>query len=381
MVKDKIVTWFIRNIIIPRNEIINNPGFIVLKLSVEKEETSLREILIPEYIISELEKIIVEKHKNKGKQVLYSAGKKFGYRYSKSSKYPNIETASKKEFLNFSYIVVRYVEAVCAKKMNHKIDIENKVFRIEMEDYIVCNKNGLGYILTDGSIAGIWAYEIVNPNAEGVQIKCQGRNDKKCEMICAPDKYLKENKINFLKESDLSNLEILQRDYNSINEIRPAKFATNSFEKLLDSGFLKQKGGVITAKEGRYMLLEASLMYLLERELKKLKGGLKVLWDVSLDFGKKLADISGRDDPARIIMDLFPALGFGDIYVERTDKSKSGYRIIVNYFPWTRWADEVEFTMFRGMLSGVISCSTGKKIELKKVEKDMSMGYLSLAIS
>lgn len=379
MVKDKIVTWFIRNIILAKNEIINHPGFIVLKLSSEKETTNLREIFIPEFLLTELENHIVEKYKTKGEQILYSVGKKFGYRYASNSKFPTLKTSTEKDFLNFSYIVVRYIETIYAKKITHEINIDKKIFEVKAKDYIVCSKNGLGYILTNGAISGVWTYGTVDNTIEGVQTTCQGRGDDHCEIVCAPEKYFVDNKIKFLKERDLSGLELLQKEYNTINEIRPAKFATNSFEKLLDSGFLKQKGGVITAKEGRYMLLEASLMYLLERELKKLKGGLDVLWDVSVDFGKKLAEISGKDDPAAIIMDLFPALGFGDIYVEKLGPSK--YRIIVNYFPWTKWADEVDFTMFRGMLSGVISGSLGKKVELKKVEKDLSMGYLSLVIS
>ncbi len=377
VVKDKIVTWFIRNVIIPKNEVINHPGFIVLKISMEKEITNLREIFLPEIVISELEKLIVEKYKERGKQVLYSAGKKFGYRYALISNYPSTE--NQKEHKEFSYFLVRYLEAIYASKVDYKLDYKIRKFELEAKDWIVCHENGLGYVLSNGVGAGMLSYAFRDTAIEGVQTKCQGRGDDRCEIVCAPEKYFMDNKIKFLRERDLSNLEILQKEYNSINEIRPVQFATNSFEKLLDSGFLKQKGGVITAKEGRYMLLEASLMYLLERELKKLKGGLDVLWDVSAEFGKKLAEISGKDDPAAIIMDLFPALGFGDIYVEKLGESK--YRIFVNYFPWTKWADDVDFTMFRGMLSGVISGSLGKKVGLKKVEKDLSNGYLALVIS
>jgi len=36
--------------------------------------------------------------------------------------------------------------------------------------------------------------------------------------------------------------------------------------------------------------------------------------------------------------------------------------------------------MFRAMLSGVIS-ATGKKVELKKIERDVSSGHLSLHIT
>jgi len=376
VVKDKIVTWFIRNIILSRNEIIEYPGFIFWKLSIEREVTNLREILFPEFIISELEKGIKEKYGKGGEQILYSAGKKFGYRYALICRYPSAENQKAHE--EFSYFFVRYLESVCASKITHQIDYKNKKFALKAKDWIVCHENGLGYILSNGTGGGMLSYAFRDPTIEGIQTKCQGRGDDHCEIVCAPEKYFIEKKIKFLKERDLSGLELLQREYNEINQIRPTKFATNSFERLLNSGFIKQKGGVITGDGERYMLLESSLMYLLEKELKKLKGGLDVLWNVSFDFGKKLAEISKHDDPAKIIMDLFPALGFGDIWVE---KDKEKYKIYVNYFPWTKWANEVDFTMFRGMLSGVISGSTGKKVELGKCEKDLSNGYLALYIS
>ncbi|MCK4634452.1 MAG: hypothetical protein KAT37_01120 [Candidatus Aenigmarchaeota archaeon] len=377
-VKDEIVTWFLRNIIIPKNEIIDSPGFIVLKLSMEKEVTNLREIFLPEFLISKLETCLVDKYGKKGKQLLYSIGKKFGYMYSKNSNYPTLETSTKKEFLNFTYIVVRYLEAIYAKKIKEEIDVENKIFKIKTGGYIICNENGLGYILTDGSIAGVWTYGTGDPTIEGVQVKCQGRGDKECEIICAPENYFKNKKIDFFKERDYSDLEICRKDYNEINKIRPTKFATNSFLKLLDSDFFEQKHGVITGKDGRYILLEASFLYILEKELKKVKDGLKILWGVSFDFGKKLAKISKADDPCKFIMEFFPALGFGDIMAT---KSGEKYEIYVNYFPWLKWADEINFTMFRGILSGVISGSVNKKVELKKIEKDISMGHLSLHIS
>ncbi|MEM5779487.1 MAG: hypothetical protein QXJ96_03675, partial [Candidatus Aenigmatarchaeota archaeon] len=57
------------------------------------------------------------------------------------------------------------------------------------------------------------------------------------------------------------------------------------------------------------------------------------------------------------------------------------YEIFVKYFPWLEWYKDIDFTMFRGMLSGVISGFTGEKVELKKVEKSVSSGYFSLFIT
>ena len=125
-------------------------------------------------------------------------------------------------------------------------------------------------------------------------------------------------------------------------------------------------------------MVEASFMYILEKELKKVENGLEILWQVSFDFGKRLAELAGKQDPCKFIMDFFPALGFGDILVV---EKKSKYEVFVNYFPWLEWYDEVDFTMFRGMLSGVISGFIGKNVELKELDIDLSKGYLSLYIT
>ena len=169
----------------------------------------------------------------------------------------------------------------------------------------------------------------------------------------------------------------LTPEYEEFNRVRQTRWATNSLRSLIDSGFFEYRHGQVTYRGERFFLCEASFMYILERELKKIKNGLKVLWDASFSFGKKLARISGKQDPCKFIMDFFPALGFGDV-LALTKRGK--YEVYVNYFPWLKWWEEVDFTMFRGMLSGVISGFTGKKVELKKVEKDISGGYFSLYI-
>lgn len=322
----------------------------------------------------------IEKSLKINENILYKIGKIFGWLYAKNSSLVSIDKTSKDNFIKMAHLLVRYMEAISfAKNIKEKIDYKNKIFDVKMNDTMICSKSGKGYLFEIGGIAGIWAYVCNDPTIEGVHPKCQGRGDKECEIIAGPYKKLVELGHKPIKITELEIIE-LKEEYEKFNQVQPVKWAKQSLRNLMDSNLLKYEHGKITYHDERFFLCEASFMYLLERELKKLKGGLDVLWDVSVDFGKKLAEISGKDDPAAIIMDLFPALGFGDIYVE-TGKGKSGYRIIVNYFPWTRWADEVDFTMFRGMLSGVISGSLGKKIELKKVEKDLSNGYLSLLIN
>lgn len=370
--KDKITTWYIREIYSPQRELINNPGFICEKMG--ESNIYLREIAFSASI-----GIYIERRLRKNKKILYKIGKEFGLLYGRNSNLVSVEESSEDKFMKMAHLLIRYMEAISfAKKMKEKIDYKNRIFKLRMKDTMICSKSGLGYLFENGGITGIWSYVCKDKTIEGVQTKCQGRGDDECEIVAAPYEKMKEMGYKPIKCTDMEMYQ-LDEEYEKFNQVRPVKWANQSLRNLIDSMLIKYSHGKITYKNERFFLCEASFIYLLEKELKKLKGGLKVLWDVSFEFGKKLAEISKHDDPVKIIMDLFPALGFGDILVNKNSETK--YDIFVNYFPWTKWAPEVDFTMFRGMLSGVISGSVGKKVELKKVEKDLSMGYLSLHIT
>jgi len=360
-IKDKIISWYIKTVLLPRREIINQSGFICEKMG--KGEIYLREFAFPNSIGISLENNIGNK------KILYKIGKFFGWNYAKTSKITTINIVRKKDFLKDAHLMVKYMEAISfAEKMNEKIDYEKRVFNLEMENSLIYSYNKKGYIFEMGGIAGIWSYATQNKLVESVILP----KGKKCEVIAAPYDYLVQQGYKPIRCTELEAIELTE-EYKEFNKIRPTKYAKHSLKDLIDSGFFKYSHGQVTYKGERFFLCEASFMYILEKELKKVKNGLKVLWDVSFDFGKRLAKLSGRQKPGKFIMDFFPALGFGDILV-------SGKDVFVNYFPWTKWADDVDFTMFRGMLSGVMSGFTGKKVELKNIEKDISQGYLSLHI-
>ncbi len=212
-------------------------------------------------------------------------------------------------------------------------------------------------------------------SVEAVQPKCQGRGDDECEVIAAPYDVLVEMGYKPHVCRELEEGKITQT-YINFNAVRPAKWAKNSLKTLIDAGFFKYKHGQVNYKDERFFLCEASFMYILERELKKVKDGLKVLWDVSFDFGKHIASISGKlHEPCKFVMDFFPALGFGDMLAVRR---RDHYQIYVDYFPWLQWHDEIDFTMFRGMVSGVLSGFEGRDIKLELVDKDTSSGHLAL---
>jgi predicted hydrocarbon binding protein len=373
VIRDKVVAWYIQHYILPHSQIIDKPGFVIFKVSYKTNIYS-RQFILPETLLVCVERLFIERYKKTGEQALYSIGKKFGYRFTQVSRVINIRDTNKKSFLRYVFILSKFVEGTYASSIFYKVNLESSIINFKLKDFVICRRSGIGYLISVAGIAGIWSLMLQDPTVEAVQPKCQGRGDKECEVIAAPYETLVKMGYKPLKCRELENLE-LDEQYEQFNQIRPTKWAKHSLRSLIDSGFFEFKHGQVTYEGERFFLCEASFMYILEKELKKLKSGLKILWEVSFDFGERLAKISGKQDPSKFISDFFPALGFGDILVT---KKEGKYKIYVNYFPWTKWVDEIDFVMFRGLLSGVVSGFIGKKVELKKCKKDISAGYLSL---
>ena len=301
MIKDVVVRWFIQNLLLPKREDIENPGFIIEKIDSNKN----REIFLPERLFINLETKIK-------KNFSYRIGKIYGYGYSSICNFPNIKMQHRKKLLSFVYFLVKAVESIYAGSLSHKTDMSSKKFRLKMKEFIICRKNGLGYIMSEGGIAGIWAWIVQDPTIEAVQPKCQGRGDRVCEVIAAPYNYLVQQGYEPIRCTKLETIELTE-DYEEFNKIRPTTWATNSLEDLINAGFFEYKHGQITYKGERFFLCEASFMYILEKELKKVKNGLDVLRQVSFDFGKKLSEISGKQEPCKFITDFFPALDLKSI--------------------------------------------------------------------
>ena len=63
-VKDKVVTWWIQNVILPKREIIDKPGFIITTFTEQKQTTYLRDIFLSEQLFELIEKRIVEQYES-----------------------------------------------------------------------------------------------------------------------------------------------------------------------------------------------------------------------------------------------------------------------------------------------------------------------------
>jgi hypothetical protein len=371
-VKDRIVTWFIQHVLVPKIEIIDNPGFVINTLSDRTKTTFLRELFLPERLFEIIETNIVNKHGELGEKILYSCGKKFGYSYASLSQFPTIVNHSKNEIANFIYFFIKYLETLYASYANYKADINNKILTITFKDYIICRNNGLGHIMTEGGSVGVWAYIMQDKSLEAIQLLCQGRGDKDCFILCAPkEKIEKENKKFFVEDelAEIKNDDI----YRLLNKIGVTTYAKNSLKDLIDVNFFDYSEGIVSYKKNRFFSCDAHILYIIENEIINLSDGETLLFQSCFEYGKILQENYGHNDYKKFIMDFFPALGFGDIFVANEKK------VIVQFYPWTDFSNKSKYIIFRGMLSGFITASLNKTVEFNKYDINID-DHLTLII-
>jgi hypothetical protein len=374
-VKDKIVNWFIQNLIIPKREVIDQPGFIISRYGGYNQDTYLRDLMLSEKLFEIIENNFIEQYGEEGKKVLYSSGKKFGYLYASLSNFSTKDSCSEKDFFNFSYNLVRYMEVTYANKAIHEIIYNENIFTITFKDYIVCRNNGFGLIMNEGGISGIWAYMNNDPYIEGVQIKCQGRKDDECYLICAPTDVLKKRRLDFFLETDLIDYK-LDGSYLKLNKSRKTQYAKNSLKTLLDFNFINYEEGIFKYHTDRLFGCESHIIYILENELSKLENGKQLLFKSCYKYGSIIMNEHEGDDYKKFIMDFFPALGFGDIIVIEDEK----ITININFYPWSVFSNNSEYIICRGIMSGIVS--SAKKKEIVFNEFFINIGdFLSLTIS
>jgi|WetSurMetagenome_2_1015567.scaffolds.fasta_scaffold16753_5 hypothetical protein len=366
MVKDEIVSWFIRNLLLPKMEVIDKPGFII----TSSGNIQLREILIPETLIIKLEQDIVKTFGEEGKQALYSAGKKFGYAYASIANFPTVQNTSAEKFKEFAYFLVRWVGTTYSRDIKQNIDIKSKIFELEMHDYIVCSKNGLGNIMSEGGVSGIWAYVICDRTVEGAQISCEGRGDECCRLISAPPEFLKAKGAKHYTEQNLISTKC-SYEYKERNQIRDTNYCKDSLRTLINVGMFKYEHAMVEFKGERHFLIEASLVYILENELKKLPNGEHILFQTAFDYGKSLGKRIKQEHSVRFMMDYLSVTGWGDILVIKN-------KVLSIYHPWLELSRTSNYTFFRGLASGLLSGLQDRDIILNRAVADTSRGYLNI---
>ena len=359
--KDSVVSWYIQYIIGPKMQNIDSPGFIITSVGGKGKETYRRSLLIEEDLLSTIEEHIIEAYGDGGRQALYSAGKKFGYNYASLSNFTQFKN-NEPEFLKFVYFLNRYITTMYATAADYTVDVSRKTFTIQLKDYFVCSKDGIGYIMADGGIAGIWAYMMNDKTIEGVQTKCQGRKDKLCMVVAGSRVELDKRGLKYLKENNIEELKF-DEQYKKLNMERKTEFSQSSLRDLIDSKFFSYDKSFIRHKEMKYAMVDSNIVYIIENEITKLPGGVQKLFDACFEHGKLLQVKYGDRNYRKFITDYFSALGWGDILVL---EGKSGPSVTVNYYPWSIYSEKAEYIIFRGVLSGFISSCLGKKVVFDK---------------
>jgi hypothetical protein len=375
-IKDKALGWYIQHYLIPRSQVIDKPGFVIFRMSYKTSIYS-RQVVMPESLFVSIERNIVNSYGNEGIKSLYSAGKKFGCRFALMTNVLEMKNTATKDFLDYVFVLSKFVEGTYASNISTVVNLEKKMIDFKFNNFVICRISGLGYIISVGGIAGIWSAMIGDSSVEGIQLKCQGKGDNECRVIAAPIKNLKNNNYRLFKETNLKNLEI-EEGYKKLNDIRVATHSSSSLKKMIDSGIFTFEQGILKYKEERYFIVEASFPYIIEMEIAKLKNGEKMLFDMSFEYGKKLAKKEVKQDPCKFITDFMTALGWGDILVTHTNAK---YVVYMKYFPWTRWFKKTKFVLLRGMLSGMITGFIGRKYILKDFEIKINNDSFNLILS
>jgi hypothetical protein len=370
--KEKLASLYIKYYLMPKIEDITHPGFIITKFSSEERELFLRDIFLPELLFSEIENRFEKQYGAEGVKALYAVGKKGGYAYASLSGLTRRSQEEAGKFKNYVWELLQFVGGTYASDVSLEIDLDKKRIDVVFDKFIICEMNGKGYIMTEGGIAGIWAYLIEDPSVEGIQIKCQGRKDDKCHLISQPIssfEQLPRGTANELPKIEYSE------EYMEYNKIRKTEYCNDSLEGLLDSQFFDYENGAVISKGIRHFEFDPHIIYFLEEECKKLPNGAELLFQTCFDIGVKIVT-SADKKTTMFIMDYLSALGWGDILVLSDNENAE---FCSRFYPWTSLSTNSEYIVFRGLVSGMLSSALDKEIKFHTVHIDYDQGYLVIS--
>lgn len=350
----RLSSWFMRNIILPNNEIIDTPGYIAIQqFSKETGRFYLREVMLPEGLMAEIENAFVRKFGKAGKQAVYRAGKEWGYWFCAGSGLPRKADMPKEGFLSFMDSFMKLLEAEYTTKVVATVGYDQDTLTFMADDLLVCSKNGHGYFLA-GTLTGAWAYLTGREDVEGAHPKCQGRGDKGCVIICGPDKITGGYPHRF--SARIERRGGLDAGYIQLNRVKRLPYAKNSLKDMLESRYIAYEGGFFHMRGEKLLLNEASFVYFLEKELGRLRGGSELLFDTTRRYF--IAYMKGSKTTTQRIGDILPALGWGDFSFVQDG-------VFVHAYPYSSHYKSTTFPLIRGMLSGLLSSAAGRPVKLR----------------
>jgi len=373
-IKDKVVSLFVKRFLMPRAQILDKPGFVIFNVT-GKNPIFARQVIMPEYFLVLLEKNIRDRYGKEGEKLLYSTGKKFGYRFSimgNFSKRGDIPDSKLPDYIN---MINKFIEGTYASDISCEVDINIPKVTYSLKNFVVCSKIENAYFLPLGAASGLISFLLNNKDIEGSHVGCQSQGKSRCKIIYEPYAKLKEEiGSNVFRETDLNNLEIAP-EYQSMNSDQPISNSNFTFKQFIDAGVFSFNQGIIMRGDQRYFIYEISGIYLLEMELGKNSEMEKIMFEAAFDTGRHLLPDSKKEKNLQSVVDLLTAFGWGDIQIF-TKQSK--YIVSIKYFPWTKFYDKINFNVFNGILAGLLSVISGREVKFKDVKKDISQGNLNI---
>ncbi len=372
--QDKVVRFYVQRYIMPRALIFNMPGFVDFKIS-GKTNIFARQLLVPESFFVNLEKNLVGGFGDRGKQVMYSLGKRFGYRFSQLGRFENIKDHPGNAVKKWITIASKFVEGTYATEIAQSTNVENRTVDYSLRNFAVCRKLGYDYFLATGGAAGVVAWILQEPKIEGClyDSKFAGK-EHTCKVKCAVPQILEKYfSSGVFKETNVDDLKPDFATYRKLNIETKIRYK-KSFQTFLDSKLFKYNRGIITHGAERLFLMEVSAIYMLELALPKVMRD--KMFEIAVSTGKNLFPEFGMKD-LQSVVELLSALGWGEVIALPGTKQQ----VVINHFPWTKYAKDVEFIMISGLLSGIYSKALNKNILFRKPSIDLSQGHLALIFS
>ncbi len=335
VIHDGIIKWWVQNVLSKRMTKYE-PGFIVTEFSSRYGNAFQRIIILPEDILVEIEKQVVEKHGEKGEEVLKKIGREYGYNFAYTLGAPTIDKGKEfiEKFLRFS---VNYGLGSLAREVKLiELDIKNGRFGTEFNQRVICRKNGIGHLL-DYTVMGFMEYALKR-SLKIVESKCQGRGDAICRISLEYD-YGDLPKLHFNPT--------LNTKYRKFNEIRPIHYSAVSMSGLLKDKIVKLEEDFFVHNNQVIIFFESGLLYLINHYLQNELSFKENLFDIGLN------GINGFIENYSItkVGDMLSSWGYGDYLYKKNNGKPVAY---LTSFPWYPLLETQDFPLLRGMLSAFL---------------------------
>ena len=351
-----LVKMWIEKFIVPR-VFQHKAGFLLESFDYKRTGVVERDVLILENFVANLEKRVVENYGHKGKDILYSLGKTFCWNYWKMLKVEpvrNFREAEKylKTFLYF--ITITYSSDLLRYKLEN-----DYLVRFRLKDWIICEKNGLGYI-SSGLWAGTAAASIGQKRIEAIHPKCQGRGDEFGEALVGLPEELRKiyPQIEIIRCENFPDYKIDDLRYKLLNKYRPIPNKL-SLEDFARSKFVSLKKGIVSVSDIRFFRMEITFLHLLENAINS-----DLIFQEAKKTGIKLFDALRIKEP-NTFCEFLAAIGFGGFAYHKIGQEEI---IKVFYYPYSCCLKNREFPFLCGLISGWFTAFRGREVEFK-VEK------------